>query len=301
LRFRRYALERIGASVGVFLLALVGIFVICHVIGPVKLTSFAEPGVHGRYVAYAHESFGDYLSRFFSGSLAKSLYSRAFGQVSVPDASLVTLSIVAWTLFIGLLIAVPLGLLWEWRPRWTRLVAWPFVYLAASLLTVWVALELSYYLGFKWDIFPVGKYVNFFDDPVEWAYHLILPAFVLCLPFAAIYTRVVRAMVRNVRRARARASEDERAAAGTAARRVGLSTILKGLLRDTGYLIGFALFVEVGFSLPGLGRTLELATFSADTPVIEAVLIFGTLVAVGIHLVGTLIGGAASRTWRAGA
>ena len=132
----------------------------------------------------------------------------------------------------------------------------------------------------------LGLTVNFFDDPIQWAYHLILPAFVLCLPFAAIYTRVVRASFRNVRRARAEAQPEERDRAVGAARRAGLITVTKGLLRDIGYLIGFALFAEVAFQLPGLGLTLELATFNADTPVVESVLIFATLVAVGIHLAG---------------
>lgn len=303
MRLRRYALERIGASVSVFLLAIVGVFVICHVFGPIELLdggSDAAVAARARLAAYAHETFFDYLSRLFSGSLAHSIYIGQ-GAPNVPDAGLVTLSLVGWAIFIGLLIAVPLGLMWDWRPRWTRFVAWPFVYFAASLLTIWVALELSYYLRFKWDIFPLGEYENFVDGPIDWAYHLILPAFVLCLPFAANYTRIVRTTARNVRRARAQACEDERAEAGAAATRVGLVTIAKGLLRDTGYLMGLALFVEAGFSLPGLGRTLELAIFSADTPVIESVLIFATLVALGIHLLGTLVGGVVSRTWRAGA
>jgi hypothetical protein len=46
---------------------------------------------------------------------------------------------------------------------------------------------------------------------------------------------------------------------------------------------------------------MDLATVSADTPLIENVLIFATLVAVGIHLCGTLIGGAVSKQWRLGA
>jgi peptide/nickel transport system permease protein len=299
MRFRRYALERIGASVGVFCLAVVGTFVICHVFGPIRLQG-GEPDVRARLAHYANESLFDYLSRLFRGSLAQSIYG-ARGAPSVPDASLVTLSLVGWAIFIGLLIAVPLGLLWDWRPRWTRFVAWPFVYLAASMLTVWVAMELGLHFGYDWEIFPVGNYVNFVDDPIDWAYHLILPAFVLCLPFAAIYTRVVRASAGNVRRARADASDEERDEAGARARRAGLVTIAKGLLRDIGWLIGLALFVEVGFNLPGVGRTTELATFNADTPVIENVLIFATLVAFGIHLVGTLIGGAVSARWRAGA
>jgi peptide/nickel transport system permease protein len=305
---RRYALERIGATVGVFCLAVVGTFVICHVIGPISLRGGTlEPAVRARLADYANESFFDYLSRLFSGSLAHSLYGV---DTDVPAASLVTLSVVGWTLFIGLLIAVPLGLLWDRRPRWTRLVAIPFVYLAASLLTVWVALELSYYLGFKWDIFPVANYANFFDapkgsglpgGPIDWAYHLILPAFVLCLPFAAIYTRVIRASARNVRRARAEASAEDRDEAGARARRAGLVTIGKGLLRDVGWLMGTALFVETAFQLPGLGWTMFLGALNGDTPLIESVLILATLVAVSIHLIGTLIGGAFSAKWRAGA
>src|SRR3954452_22612843 len=208
MRFRRYALERIGASFGVFCLAVVGTFVICHVFGPIPLSRGVDADARARLAHYANESFFDYLSRLFSGSLARSI-GGARGGPLVTDASLVTLSLVGWGVFIALLIAVPLGLLWDWRPRWTLFVAWPFFYLAASLLTVWVALELSFYFGFKWDIFPVGNYANFFGapkgsglpgGPIDWAYHLILPAFVLCLPFAAIYTRVVRASAGNVRR-----------------------------------------------------------------------------------------------------
>lgn len=302
-RYRRYALERIGAAVGVFGLGVVATFVICHVIGPIHLQGQVEPAVRAAQAHYAHESFFDYLSGLFSGSLAPSIYG---AQVGVPDASLVTLSVVGWAMFIGLLLAVPVGLLWDWKPRWTRFVAHPFVYLAASMLTVWVALELSIYLGARWDIFPTN-YANFFGapkgsglpgGPIDWAYHLILPAFVLCLPFTAIYVRVVRAIARNVRRARAKASDEERDEAGARARRAGLIVIGKGLLRDVGWLMGLALFVETLFQLPGLGRFMTQATFVSDTPLIESVLIFGTLVAVGIHLVGNLVGGAVSQTWR---
>jgi peptide/nickel transport system permease protein len=303
---RRYALERIGATVGVFCLAVVGTFVICHVIGPISLRGgTVDASVRARLASYADESFGDYLWRLLSGSLAHSPYGV---DVSVTDATLVTLSVVAWAMVVGLVIAAPLGLLWDWRPRWTRLVAAPFVYLAASMVTIWVAFELSYYVAYKWDLFPLGEYADFFSPPpgapggaIDWADHLFLPAFVLCLPFAALYTRIIRAMARDVRRARSRAAEEERSQGAAAARRAGLVTIAKGLLRDVGWLMGLALFVEAGFQLPGLGRTMELAIFNGDTPLIESILIFGTLVAVSIHLLGTLVGGAASRTWRAGA
>jgi hypothetical protein len=59
MRFRRFALERIGATIGVYWLAVLGTFVICHVIGPIPLDGAgADPVFRVRYVAYANESFG---------------------------------------------------------------------------------------------------------------------------------------------------------------------------------------------------------------------------------------------------
>src|SRR5436190_1165892 len=42
---------------------------------------------------------------------------------------------------------------------------------------------MSYYLGFKWGIFPNGGYVKFTESPIQWAYHLILPWTALSLLF----------------------------------------------------------------------------------------------------------------------
>ena len=44
-----------------------------------------------------------------------------------------------------------------------------------SMPVFWIGALMNYYLGFKTGLFPNGGYVELTKDPVEWAYHLILP------------------------------------------------------------------------------------------------------------------------------
>jgi peptide/nickel transport system permease protein len=311
MRFRRYAIERIVATVGMAFLAVSVAFLICHVIGFRAARGQmldSDPQIAANRAHYAHQSFGDFLWQMIGhGSLGHSLFTGEGVAGPVLRATTVTLSLVAWALFIALLIAVPLGLVWDRKPRWTRWFASPFVYLAISLLPIWVALELGLHLGLEWDVFPTAGYADFFDPaqgapggPVQWAYHLILPGFVLGLPVAAIYTRVIRALARDVRRAGDKASPEERPEAVRSARATAFVVLFKGLLRDVGLLMGAAVFVESGFDLPGLGRTVVLVASSADAPFVECTLIVATVVAVTIHLAGNLLGSALSRQWRLG-
>jgi peptide/nickel transport system permease protein len=311
MRFRRYALERIVATVGMLFVAVSVAFLICHVIGFRAARGQVldpDPQIAASRAHYAHQSFGDFLWQMIGhGSLGHSLFTGEGVVGPVLRATTVTLSLVAWALFIGLLVAVPLGLAWDRKPRWTRWFAPPFVYLAISLLPIWVALELGLHLGHEWDVFPTAGYADFFyppqgvpGGPVQWAYHLILPGFVLGLPIAAIYTRVIRALARDVRRAGDKASPDERPEAVRSARATAFVVLFKGLLRDVGLLIGATVFVESVFSLPGLGQAMIVTASTADAPFVEGILILATVVAVTIHLAGNLLGGGLSRQWRLG-
>ena len=61
-----------------------------------------------------------------------------------------------------------------------------------SMPVFWLAAMLLYFLSFKVELFPTGSYVPFTDDPVDWAYHLVLPWFTLAVLFVGIYSRVLR-------------------------------------------------------------------------------------------------------------
>src|SRR5207248_6981861 len=62
-----------------------------------------------------------------------------------------------------------------------------FVLGLVLLLTLYYELTIHHIA-----IFPAGNYVNFTDNPAEWAHHLLLPWFTLAAVTAAAYTRLTR-------------------------------------------------------------------------------------------------------------
>jgi peptide/nickel transport system permease protein len=64
-----------------------------------------------------------------------------------------------------------------------------------SLPVFWIGALMSYYLGYKLGWFPNGGYVEFTEDPIDWAYHLILPWTALAILFIGFYSRVLRSNV----------------------------------------------------------------------------------------------------------
>src|SRR3954453_12177338 len=64
-----------------------------------------------------------------------------------------------------------------------------------SMPVFWIGALMSYYLGFKAKIFPYSGYVPLTQNPIQWAYHLILPWTALSILFIGIYSRIVRSSV----------------------------------------------------------------------------------------------------------
>ena len=70
--------------------------------------------------------------------------------------------------------------------------------------------------GLQGGLFPNGGYVDFFEDPWEWLYHLIMPWTALAILFIGFYSRVLRSNVLDtinedyVRTARAKGLSERR-------------------------------------------------------------------------------------------
>ncbi len=61
-----------------------------------------------------------------------------------------------------------------------------------SMPVFWLAAILLYFLTFKIQLFPTGSYVPLTEDPLQWAYHLILPWFTLAVLYVGFYSRMLR-------------------------------------------------------------------------------------------------------------
>lgn len=150
-----------------------------------------------------------------------------------------------------------------------------------SMPVFWIGALFSYYLGYKAGAFPNGGYVEFFDSPVEWVWHLILPWTALSILFIGFYSRVLRADILEtlgedyVRTARAK---------GLPERQVMLKHVLRNSLipvitlwgLDFGAVVGGgAILTETVFNLQGVGQYAAESIDQLDLPPIMAVTMFG--------------------------
>ncbi len=308
--FRRYAAERVGITVLVLFLCACFCYVCFHIIG-ISAGRQWDPNELARLNRFENQSFGGFLWQLVGhGSLGRTI---RFGTSPngydlnsiIGDLVPPTLSVASGAFALATLVGISFGLAWS-RWRRVRLFGTPFVYLMFGLVQVWVAILLSWQLGYNAGIVPIAGYctltpaVSRFDDcggPVQWAYHLILPSVVLGFLLVAIHTVVVRRLSTGVARAASEPTADRRAAvrAARAHRRIAYA---KMAARNWFWLLGATLFVEAMFNLHGLAQGALIFAAQGDLAGLQAVLLFTSLIAIGGWLVVDLVGAAVSSHWR---
>jgi peptide/nickel transport system permease protein len=139
--------------------------------------------------------------------------------------------------------------------------------------------------GFQLNMVPVGGYVPLADDPVQWAWHLVLPWCVLAFLSAAIYARLTRGQMLEVlgedyiRTARAKGLRERRVIGRHALRNV-LVPVVTVFGMDLGGLLGGAVITERVFSMQGLGALLLDAVGNVDLPLLVGVTLFAAFLIV---------------------
>lgn len=151
--------------------------------------------------------------------------------------------------------------------------------------------------GFTLDMVPVGGYVPLAEDPVRWAWHLVLPWCVLAFLNAAIYARLTRGQMLDalaedyIRTARAKGLS-ERAVIGRHALRNVLVPVVTVFGTDLGVLLGGVVITERIFSMRGLGALLMDAVGNADLPLLVGVTLFASVLIVLANFAVDLLYGA---------
>ena len=159
----------------------------------------------------------------------------------------------------------------------------------------WVGALMSYYLGFKGGIFPNGGYVQITENPIEWAYHLILPWTALSILFIGVYSRVLRSNLLDtmsedyVRTARAK---------GISERQILLRHVLRNSMipivtlwgLDFGAVIGGgAILTEKVFNLQGVGQYAAESIGQLDVPPVLAITMFGAFFIVLLNTIVDIV------------
>ena len=150
----------------------------------------------------------------------------------------------------------------------------------------WLASIFLVYLTYKTQIFPTGGYVGITENPVDWAYHLVLPWVTVAVLYVGFYSQVLRSNMLDVmhedyvRTARAKGLSERRVMTRHVLRNSMIPIVtLFGL--DFGLLIGgTAIITEKLFNLNGVGLYAAEATQNLDLPPLMAVTLFGAFFVV---------------------
>ncbi len=149
----------------------------------------------------------------------------------------------------------------------------------------------SYGLG--WTA-PGGSYTPLQENPLMWAYDLLLPWITLAFLYAAAYARLTRAGMLEtmnedyIRTARAKGLREHDVVVRHGLR-AALTPIVTIFGLDLGLLLGGAILTETTFSLPGIGQYAVQAVANNDLPKVLGVTILGALFIVIANLVVDLV------------
>jgi peptide/nickel transport system permease protein len=181
-----------------------------------------------------------------------------------------------WGIVVGVLAAINAG---RWSDRLITLLA----LIGVSMPVFWVGIVLRYFLAERPanPPFPDGEYVPLTVDPVQWAYHLILPWFCLSILFIGFYGRVLRSNMLDsmnedyVRTAKAKGVPPKRVLTKHVLRNSLIPIVTLFGLDFAAVLGGGAILTETVFDLKGVGWYAAQSVGDLDLPPIMGVTLYG--------------------------
>jgi len=204
----------------------------------------------------------------------------------------VTLSLAAGAAVLWVLLGVSVGVLSALRKGSLFDRAAMTLALAGVSLPIFFTglLSLSVF-SYTWHLFPPGgSYTPITQDPVQWAYDLVLPWVTLAFLYAALYARLTRSGMLEtmgedyIRTARAKGLPER-----TVVLKHGLRSTLTPLITifglDLGTLLGGAVLTESTYSLNGIGKYAIIAIQDNDLPKVLGVV----LLSAGFIIVANLV------------
>ena len=196
---------------------------------------------------------------------------------------------IIWLFFgivVGIISAVKAG-------RWSDRLITTFALIGVSMPVFFLGIVLRYFLAEKPNNppFPDGEYVGLTVDPVQWAYHLILPWFCLSVLFIGFYGRVLRSNMLDtmnedyVRTARAKGLPPGRVLGRHVLRNSLIPIVSLFGLDFAAVLGGGAILTETVFSLKGVGWYAAQSVGDLDLPPIMGVATYGAFFIVVFSMI----------------
>jgi peptide/nickel transport system permease protein len=237
----------------------------------------------------------DWLRGVIQGDLGDSLRTSRAILPDIVSRLPVTLELALLSALIGAAIGIPAGIIAALkRGTRTELAAQTAGLVGLSVPDFWIGtlflLVASRYFGW----YPGARYVSIFDDPGKNLSIFILPAISVGIGLSASLMRITRSSLLDVMgsgyivTARAKGL-GPRVVLFSHAFKNALIPIITILGLQLGYLLGGVVIVETVFNLPGVGRFTIDAISDRDYPVVQAAVLFITLIVLLINLLVDLL------------
>jgi peptide/nickel transport system permease protein len=225
------------------------------------------------------------LKKMFSGELVGTTNGQnVVDQIiqGMPATFSLTIGASIIWLFFGIVVGVVSAIT---AGRWSDRVITVLALIGISMPVFWLGLILRYYLGEGGvaTIFPDGGYTGLTANPLQWAYHLILPWFVLAVLFIGFYGRVLRGNILDtinedyVRTAKAKGLSYRRILTRHVLRTSLIPIVTLFGLDFAAVLGGGAILTETVFDLHGVGQYAADNIQSLDLPPIMGVTMYGAI------------------------
>ena len=227
-----------------------------------------------------------WLGGLLHGDLGNSLVTGQPVTEQILHRLPATLTLAAAGLIVGLLIGLPAGIMSAVKPHSSLDISASILsQIGVSIPDFWLGILLVLLFSLTLGWFPSQGYTPFSQDPLDWFWHLILPALTVGIISGSIQTRFNRSAMLEVlhqdyiRTARAKGLS-EGLVINKHALRNALIPIITIMGRQLTALLSAVVVVEVVFSWPGLGRLTLEAVLDRDYPLLQgAVFTIATLLA----------------------
>lgn len=245
-----------------------------------------------------HIQYIDWLKRFAQFDFGESFVDSRKVIDKIKERVPITLTINLLSMFLILLIAIPIGVMSAARQYsvFDKLTT-VFVFVGFSTPTFWLALILMIIFGVNLGWLPISGIQSIdvsgmgpFERLLDWARHLILPVGLSAFGGIAGISRYSRSSMLEVirqdyiRTARAKGLKETDVVIHHALRNALLPVVtILGL--SVPALIGGSVIFETIFAIPGMGQLFYASAMSRDYPTIMGILVIGAI----LTLIGNLI------------
>ena len=245
-----------------------------------------------------HVQYFEWLKRFVKLDFGTSFVDGKKVTDKIRERIPVTLKINVLSLFLIIIIAIPVGVLsavkqYSHFDKLTTL----FVFVGFSTPAFWLALIMMFIFGVTLGLLPISGIqsidvsgMTFFERIMDQAKHLILPVLLSAFGGIAVFSRYSRSSMLEVirqdyiRTARAKGLKESEVII-THALRNALMPIVTILGLAVPGLIGGSVIFESIFAIPGIGQLGWMSTMSRDYPTIMGILVISAI----LTLIGNLI------------